>query len=291
MNHRFARPTAQHPARARALVALAASVALCIPRLALAQMEAFPHDLYQQRLSLRGGTLAACVYAESMVGDFNAAVARAVGEALLLNVDIQSLDLLTPPEPLDYRIPLREEELFLMLHGRCDVFMGFPMTTGYPDWLRLTVPYFASPTVLVVADPSYTSLSDIPVSRPLGSRILASSDAHLTAYIAQLPAASRWQRFPYRNYGVAFERVVDGTVGGSLIWEAAVVNATEGDLAAQGLHLIRQLPFFDEPVELTIGLKAEDDFLGQALSQAIESLRADGTLRELAETHYLSPIE
>lgn len=258
---------------------------------ALAQMGdsvgEFPSDIFQKRIFLRDGSLAVCVYAESMVGEFNSAVARAVGDALLVNVEVEELDLLTPPEPLDYRIPLGEEELFLMMHGRCDVFMGFPFTSGYPEWINLTVPYFSSPAVLVVTDPSYRSLSDIPVTRPLGTRFGSSTDNQLGTYIMRLPEAARWRRFPYRNYGIAFERVVDGTVGGSLIWEAAVVNATGGDLAANGLHLI-ELPFLDQPVELAIGVKAEDRYLLQALDQAIEALRSDGTLHALAIAHRLT---
>lgn len=251
----------------------------------------FPRDLYQQRLRLSGESLVACVYAESMMGAFNADVAEALGDALLLNVKVEPLDLLVPPEPLDYRIPLNEQELFLMMNGRCDIFMGFTFTTDYPTWLRLSVPYFSSPTALIVRDPPYRSLADIPASRPLGTRIFSSTDYQLGQYIASLPPERRWQRHPYRNYGVAYERVVDGTVGGSVIWDAAAYYATEGDPEAAGLHLVYDLPFVDPPVEISVGLRTEDDFLERALSQAIQSLTAEGVLHELAVAHHLAGPE
>lgn len=269
-------------------VALVASAVAAAPTRAQNIADEFPRDLYQQRLRLSGETLVACVYAESMLGAFNADVAEALGDALLLNVKVEPLDLLVPPEPLDYRIPLNEQELFLMMNGRCDIFMGFTFTTDYPAWLRLSVPYFSSPTALLVREPSYRSLTDIPASRPLGTRIFSTTDYQLGQYIASLPPERRWQRHPYRNYGIAYERVVDGTVGGSVIWDAAAYYATEGDPTAAGLRLVYDLPFVDPPVEISVGLRAEDDFLDRALSEAIHSLTAEGLLHELAVAHHLA---
>ncbi len=253
----------------------------------LAQLVEVPRDMYDERLSRRGTTVSFCMHGNALLADFNRDVAEALAGALLVEPNIVPINPLTPPEALDYSIPFTVEELFLMMSNRCDVFMGFTLTTDYPQWLLVTRPYFASRSVLVVGDEDYRQLSDIPVDRPLGTRIFSTEDNQLGALIAGLPAEQQWKRFPYRSYGIALERVMDGTVGASIVWEAAVYNVSDGDPASAGIN-IRDLPFATTPIEIGIGISSDDRFLEQMLSEAIVALEADGTLHRLAVEHHLA---
>lgn len=253
------------------------------------QIADFPRDLYDDRLSRLGQAVNFCFHENPMLDDFHREVAEAIAGSLLIDANIIPIATLFPADPLDYRIPFTEEELFLMMTGRCNAFLGFTLTTDYPDWLLVTQPYFSSPNVLIVTDPQYHGLEDISAERPLGTRMFSSEDNRLGAWISVLPENQRWQRYPYRNYGTAFERVMDGTVGGSIVWEAAVYSGTGGDPEQSGINVIRELPFATTPVELGIGIRAHERFLEMMFSQAIELLTADGTLQELAAQFNLAP--
>jgi polar amino acid transport system substrate-binding protein len=253
-----------------------------------AQEIAVPQDLIQNRLSRDGQAISFCYHAQSPLAGYYVAVAQAVAGALLVEPRMQPIESLRPPEALDYRIPFDTDELFLMFDGRCNAFLGFTLSTDYPEWLLVTRPYLSSDNVLVVNDPAYQQLSDVPKDRPLGTRMFSAEDAQLTQLIGALPPDQQWRRHPYRNYGIALERAIDGSVGASIVWEAGVYLATDGDPGAAGLTL-RKLPFPTTPIQLGFGVPSNDRFLEQALSQAIDILTADGTLAALAVEHHLAP--
>ncbi len=271
----------------RILVATLALLGTALPP--AAQTPDVPRDLYEDRLSRHGDAISFCLHANSVMSDFNAAAAEAIAGALLVTPNVIPIESLVAAEALDYRIPFTAEELFLMMRGRCDAFMGFTISSDYPDWLLVTRPYFSSPNVLVVSDPAYRRLEDIPTARPIGTRIFSIEDNQLAALIRAMPEERRWPRHPYRNYGTALERALDGTTGGSIVWEAAVYAATGGDPEAAGVAVVRELPFQTTPVDLGIGVNANDRFLETQISQAIGALLADGTLRALAAAHNLAP--
>ena len=254
-----------------------------------AQINEFPRDLYENRLDRSGQTVSFCVHGNSILSDFHTELADEIAQAQLIGAEIEIVDSMFPPDPLGYRLPFTAEELFLMMQGRCAAFMGFTVTPDYPDWVMLTRPYMSSPIVLIVDDADITRLEDIPLHRPLGSRIFTGEDNQLRLLIAARAEDQRWQRYPYRNYGIAFERAVDGTVGGSLVWEAGVYHGSAGDPASLGLSVIDALPFQTYPVDLGIGIRSNDRYLELLLSEAIQSLTDDGTIERLLVENNLAP--
>ena len=165
--------------------------------------------------------------------------------------------------------------------------MGFTLAQGYPEWMSLTRPYLVTRTVVATTTPSYRSLADIPVTRPLGTRILGGVDNQVSMYLQSQPERSRWRRNAYYNNKVLIDRLIDGTVAAAFVWEPALYRATDGKLEAAGLRIIPS-PFPLYETEIGIAVRSHDMFLSTALGQAIEALRADGTIDKLLVEHGLA---
>jgi ABC-type amino acid transport substrate-binding protein len=76
-------------------------------------------------------------------------------------------------------------------------------------------------------------------------------------------------------------------VAAAFVWEPALYRATGGNPEAAGIHVVPP-PFALQPTELGIGLRSNDSFLSVTLGQAIDSLRADGTIDRLLVENMLA---
>ena len=282
-------PTAAATWRRPAIVAMLAALVCCASGTARAQgMEIPPRDTYQDRgRGSQGNKVALCVNGAAMMASFDAALARELASALLLTAEVIEVKSWRPTEPLDYRLPLMFEEIYIQFAEQCDGFMGFTLAQGYPEWMTITRPYLTTRTVLVTTSPNYRKLADIPVNRPLGTRILGGVDSQVAMYLQSMPEKSRWQRLAYYNNKVLIDRLLDGTVAAAFVWEPALYRATGGKPEAAGLHIIPS-PFEPMQTELGIGLRSHDAFLSVTLGQAIDALRADGTIDRLLAQHVLA---
>jgi polar amino acid transport system substrate-binding protein len=101
-----------------------------------------------------------------------------------------------------------------------------------------------------------------------------------------LPERSRWSRFTYYNNKVLIDRLLDGTVAAAFVWEPALYRATGGKPEAAGLRVIPS-PFALYETEFGIAVRAHDTFLSAMFGQAIDALRADGTIDRLLAEHDL----
>ena len=282
-------PTAAAAWRRPAIVAMLAVLVCFASGAASAQgMEIPPRDTYQDRgRGSQGNKVALCVNGAAMMASFDAALARELASALLLTAEVIEVKTWRPTEPLDYRLPLMLEEIYIQFAEQCDGFMGFTLAQGYPEWMTITRPYLTTRTVLVTTSPNYRKLADIPVNRPLGTRILGGVDSQVAMYLQSMPEKSRWQRLAYYNNKVLIDRLLDGTVAAAFVWEPALYRATGGKPEAAGLHIIPS-PFEPMQTELGIGLRSHDAFLSTTLGQAIDALRADGTIDRLLAQHGLA---
>ncbi len=247
-----------------------------------------PRDTYRERLFQEGNTITFCYNPDAMMAAFEQDVARAIGDALLVDVSIITMPdpLMTTP-PLDHRHPLMPVQLFVLLAEHCSAFMGYALTGHEPDWLMLTRPYMRSNYVLLVTDPTYSRLEDVPYDRPVGARGMSTIDNRLINFNQARPEAQRWQRHPYYTNDVVMARVQDGTVGAGLVWEPALYFATEGDPEAHGFRIIRNMPFEAPPLEIGIATRSNNTYLNNLLSDAIAALLQDGTIDRLLEAHHL----
>jgi polar amino acid transport system substrate-binding protein len=245
-------------------------------------------DLFQERgRGGQGNKITFCVNGAAMMAPFDMALARELGSMLLLTAEVIDIKIWRPTEPLDYRLPLTLEDIYIEFAERCDGIMGFTLAQGYPEWMTLTRPYLVTRTVVATTTPSYRSLADIPVTRPLGTRILGGVDNQVSMYLQSQPERSRWRRNAYYNNKVLIERLIDGTVAAAFVWEPALYRATDGKLEAAGLRIIPS-PFPLYETEIGIAVRSHDMFLSTALGQAIEALRADGTIDKLLVEHGLA---
>jgi polar amino acid transport system substrate-binding protein len=239
-----------------------------------------PRDVYQERGRSQDNKVALCVNADAMMASFERALARALASALLVTPSLIDIKGWAPTEPLDYRLPLTFEEIYIQFAERCDGFMGFTLAQGYPDWMTVTRPYLVTRTVIATAATNVRKLADIPLNRPLGTRILGGPDNQVIMYLQALPEKARWPRLAYYNNKVLIDRLLDGTVAAAFVWEPALYRATGGKPEAAGLHVIPS-PFELYETELGIAVRSRDAFLSATLGQAIDALRADGTVERL----------
>ena len=246
-----------------------------------------PRDVYQDRGRGQGNTVALCVNGAAMMASFESALARELASALLLTPTVIEIKTWRPTEPLDYRLPLMLEEIYIQFAERCDGFMGFTLAQGYPEWMTITRPYLVTRTVIATNTTNVRKLTDVPVNRPLGTRILGGVDNQVIMYLQSLPEKGRWSRFTYYNNKVLIDRLLDGTVAAAFVWEPALYRATGGKPEAAGLHIIPS-PFALYETEFGIALRAHDTFLSAMLGQAIDALRVDGTIDRLLTEHGLA---
>jgi polar amino acid transport system substrate-binding protein len=253
-----------------------------------AQMEDLPpRDVYVERGRSRGDKITFCLNPAAMMASFEKALAYRIASRLLLIPTVIEVKSWHPTEPLDYRMPLGYDEIYVEFAERCDGFLGFTLAQGYPSWLIITRPYLSTRTVLATATPEYRKLSDIPFNRALGTRMLGVVDNQVLIYLQSLPEKNRWPRAPYFNNKILIDHLLDRSVAAGFVWEPALYRATDGVPESAGIHLIPG-PFEPEQTEFGIALRSNDSFLSVALGQAIDSLRADGTIESLLVAHTLA---
>ena len=254
-----------------------------------AQEPFVPREWLEDRLRRQGDRLVFCIHKDGLTAQFDRSVASQLADVLLLEADFyEVVPPLRPTPPLDYRLPLTEDQLFLIMTDRCEAFMNFSLAAGtYPEWMMLTRSYYRSGFVLAVTESDYEELADIPFDQPIGSRMLTSADIRFATYLHSLAEGSRWQRFPYPDNQMLLERLVDGTVAAALIWEPALDAFVEANAEAEGIQIIGTDPFQPPEMEFGIALRARDSFLRTLLDEAIVAIIEDGAVEQLLEDHSL----
>src|SRR5258706_1455122 len=187
----IAKPTANLSWRRTMMTALAVAalwvLLITTVGFAFAQFEDMPpRDVYRERARTRGNQFALCVNSAAMMASFDKALGEQIASRLLLTPNVIEIKTWHPTEPLDYRIPLSYEEIYIEFAERCDGFMGFTLAQGYPSWLIITRPYLSTRVVLAATAPEFRKLADILVNRPIGTLILVGVDNQLIVYIHSL---------------------------------------------------------------------------------------------------------
>lgn len=192
---------------------------------------------------------------------FDVAVARAIGAALGLKVEIRQLDWARVPSAL--------------AAGRYDVAISSIAADPRPSQkLALSAPYAYTTAQIVVRD------GDVPLT----------TLAELQGKTVGVTASTTFQQFLEAANGVgvavyatdadALSDVGDGTLAGAMTADTTAVSEHAGGAGVAGAGN----GFFYQPLACAT-LAGQTDLVA-ALNGALRSLRADGTLRRLSRSWY-----
>jgi polar amino acid transport system substrate-binding protein len=241
-----------------------------------AQLTPFVPDDWQFGRRQDPSTLHYCVDAR----DPDFPIARKIGEALAGAL------LLQPKENIIGENLVAEDldNLYRTFLETCDVYLGFKLLPdAYPEWMKLTRPYYRTSYVLATTNPTWKSLADMPKSQAIGATIGTAADLRLAQYLMALRPADRWSRFPMADDAAALAALLRGTVGTALVWGPALWAARRSDPALAKLRLIASDPLPPSAIDVGAAVLANETFLRSNLDQAIAALAADGTLKGILD--------
>ncbi len=238
-----------------------------------------PREFIERYRRIDGELLRFCVYPAGITGDLDRSVALAIGETLLVEVELYEVTSRINIEGLG-TIPISEDELFVYLTNHCDAFLGFTLGAGvYDPWVTVSRPYVRTRFVAVTTESGPARLGDLPPGSIVGTTMLTEGDAQVGAYIRSLPEERQWRRFPYPHAPLLIERLVDGTVEVGVAWEPAVRFAAE--LLGVQVHEVPADPVSLPARMVGMVLRSDQLFVRDAVDSAIAALIQDGRLAEI----------
>lgn len=239
-----------------------------------------PREFFDARRH-SGDRIRYCLNMSSALAEFDREVGRQVAGALFLESEFFEVKVPSTPYPLDYRIDITDDDLFIFMNKRCDAFLGFSISPDdTPEWVTPTRPYHSTRFRLAFAKTGAKSLADLPPASPVGAVMGSSADAAYRIWLSNAGSLPL-RRLPYPDNQLLIERLRDGSLAAALLWEPAVYLATGGKPEAAGLFLFGDIPFPVGSVDLGIAVRPNEAFLRTQLDSAIESLVKDGTIEKL----------
>lgn len=270
-----------HLNRRSALALLAATLgAAPLSALAQGQTPVVPQDMLNNTRPVQGDSIRICLDTLSVARAFDEAVASAIAGILLLKPVVGDAPSGFPMDGLGFM-----EELQITMNNDCDLLAGIALQPGvpFPEWASVSRAYATIPFVLVVSDPAFATLSDIPLDRRIGTAMGSLGELVFLAHNAAQPADRQRRRLPYADPAKMLERLKDGTLGGIILWQPVLRGLTNGDLAAAGVRVIPAdgLP----PMNVSVGalVSGRDAFLRSSVDDAIAALIADGSIQALLD--------
>ncbi|MCC6984769.1 MAG: ABC transporter substrate-binding protein [Bauldia sp.] len=260
----------------RILPAALAALALAIP-LANAQPIDLPSEFYRGGLRQNESEVTFCLWQHSQTIEFDRAVGTALAERLLLTPRFVERVL-----PQNYNDDDFQVDLYVALADHCDVSLSVTLDwQPLPDWLTITRSYYDAPYLLVVTDPAYRTLMDIPPDKAVASIMFTRADMQLATLRSVLPAGEGPQRYPYDTNERALADLAAGRVAAALVHGPSLYAATEGDPAGAGYRVIPTDGLRLDPMPIGAALLQRENYLRGLLDGAIEDFRASGELAAL----------
>jgi polar amino acid transport system substrate-binding protein len=254
----------------RPTITLAFLVGYALLGSAAAQPPYIPDD-WKFGKRLEANTLHYCVDAR----DPDFPVARKIGEAIAAAL------LLQPKEHVMGENLVGEDldNLYRVFLETCDLYLGFKLIPdAYPEWIAVTRAYYRVSYVVVVSDPGWKSLADMPRSRAIGATIGTTADIRLIQYLQSLSPRDRWDRFPMSSDEAALRAVLQGTTGAALVWAPSLWALQASDGAFAKLRAIAPAPLPVSTADVGAAMLATEKFLRSNVDRAIAALSADGTI-------------
>jgi len=207
-------------------------------------------------------------------------VARKIGAALASSLLLQGKEHVVGENVVGESI----DSLYRVFLETCDVYLGFKLIPdAYPEWMKVTRPYYRASYLLAATNAGWRSLADVPKTQAIGSTMGTSADLRLIQYLQALGAAERWTRFPMGTDEAALKALTSGTVGVALVWGPALWAAQRSDPALAGVRVIAPSPLAASTIDVGAAVLANESFLRSNLDQAIASLLADGTIQRILD--------
>jgi polar amino acid transport system substrate-binding protein len=209
-------------------------------------------------------------------------VARKIGEAiagaLLLAPKERVIGENAVGDDLDY--------LYRTFLETCDLHLGFKLIPeAYPEWMKLTRPYYRASYVLAVSEGGWRSLADMPKSKAIGSTMGTTADLRLVQYLMALRPPDRWDRYPMSSDEAALQAVLKNTAGVALVWGPSFWALAQSDPAIAKLRTISPNPLPTLTADIGAAVLANESFLRSNVDQAIAALTADGTIKAILDAH------
>lgn len=252
-----------------------------------AQLPFVPPEAVDGRRRLSDDSLSLCVWRPSPTAEIDAAVAEAIGQVLLLSVDLHLID---PGKNLTsdefWRI------VYAALLDDCDGFLGVRLTTDvYPDWLTTTRPYYDAKYYLVATDNRPDGFSSFTAGDRIASPVYTEIDESVIIYNSTLASERRWLRLPYEDPLQVAELVQAGSLDAAVVWEPHLSSLfRDENVPASSLVLNPVTPLQRAGDGIGIALLSNNSFTRSMLDSAIEELMADDQL-ELLIDELLEPLE
>jgi polar amino acid transport system substrate-binding protein len=205
-------------------------------------------------------------------------IGKAIAGALLLAPKEHVIGENAVGDDLDY--------LYRIFLSTCDVHLGFKLIPeAYPEWIKLTRPYYRASYVLAVSDPGWRSLADVPKSKAIGSTMGTSADLRLVQYLMALRAPERWDRYPMSNDEATLQALLANTVAVALVWGPSFWALAQKDPAIAKLRQLSPSPLPTPTSDIGAAVLANEPFLRSSVDQAIAALTADGTIKSILDAH------
>jgi polar amino acid transport system substrate-binding protein len=274
---RTAADAARRLRRGAFMAATALPACLFSPSAATAQTPFVPDD-WKYGKRQESSTLHYCVDAR----DPDFPVARKIGEAIATAL------LLQPKEHVVGENVVGEslDSLYQIFLGTCDVHFGFKLIPdAYPDWMKVTRPYYRASYVFATLDAGWRSLADMPRSQAIGSTMGTSADLRLIQYLQALSPAERWSRFPMSSDEAALKALTNGTIGVALVWGPALWALQRNDAGFSKIRLLSPSPLPAASADVGAAVLANESFLRNSVDQAIASLTRDGTIQAILDSN------
>jgi polar amino acid transport system substrate-binding protein len=248
---------------------------LLLPSIASAQTP-FVIDEWKFGRRQEASTLHYCVDAR----DPDLPVARKIGAAIAAALLLQGKEHVIGENVVGESI----DSLYRVFLETCDVYLGFKLIPdAYPEWMKVTRPYYRASYVLAASNADWRSLADVPRSQAIGSTMGTSADLRLIQYLQALAQSERWTRFPMGTDEDALKALTSGTVGVALVWGPALWAAQRSDGALASVRVIAPSPLAAATMDVGAAVLANESFLRSNLDQAIASLVADGTIQRILD--------
>jgi polar amino acid transport system substrate-binding protein len=176
------------------------------------------------------------------------------------------------------------DNLYQVFLGTCDLYLGFKLIPdAYPEWMKLTRPYYRASYVFAAIDAGWRALADMPKSRAIGATMGTGADLRLIQYLQALTPAERWSRFPMSSDEAALKALMSGTVGIALVWGPTLWALQRSDAGYAKLRLLLPSPLPAASADVGAAVLANESFLRNSVDQAIAALTSDGTIQSILD--------